>query len=204
MERVGDYLSYMISKGARFVTASDLTEMQIRRGRDIEPSDVREMAACFAEGSISFYDIGGEYVSPSEAFLLIAESLGGKPLTTFLLYGPESREQSVFGPEDTVSSEQVVRAMSEFDRIGGYPQLRSLYSVGNTKLTPTDLCCTAAFMLSNGVRTCHPVHGTLACEQYVRGSSDWSGRWLFGRPFHVPNTYEKTRLQCWTLKPVRF
>lgn len=204
MERVGRYLSHMLEYGAHFVTANDLTGMQIRRGRRIDLSDVRELADSFSRGEISFHDIGGEYVSPSEAFALISEALSGKPLSTFLIYGPERREVSCIDASAVITSEQAANAMKDFDMICGYPQLKSLYAFEKARLAPADLCATAAYMLANDLDSCHPVHGTLKCEECVQYHSDWSNRWLFGDDFHVPNTYEKTKLQCWTLKPVRY
>ena len=204
MERVGLYLSHMAESGASFVTANDLTAMQFRRNRPVDSDDVRKIAGIYAGGDISFCDIGGEYVSPSEAFVLIAEELSGKPLSTFLVYGPEKRESSFIDPAAVITAEQAARAMMDFDMIFGYPQLKSVYSFDKAMLTPADMCASAAFMLVNGLDSCHPVNGTLKCEECVKYHSDWSNRWLFGNDFHVPNTYEKTKLQCWTLKPVRY
>lgn len=204
MERVGRYLLHMLENGAHFVTANDLAEIWIRRGRLIDSYDVRKIAESFAGGDISFYDIGGEYVSPSEAFALISEELSGKPLSAFLIYGPESRKPSFIDTSAVITSEQAANAMADYDMICGYPQLKSVYSFDKAILTPADLCATAANMLSNNLDSCHPVHGTLKCEEYIRYHSDWSNRWLFGDDFKVPNTYEKTKLQCWTLKPIRY
>ena len=204
IERVGEFLQYLSDKGASFVTASDLRRMQIRRNGFIGKQDAQALAAAYADGNISFSDIGGEYVSASEGFALLSQYLLGKPLHPYLIYGPEKREPSVIPDHAAVTCEDVSAAMAEHDMIMGYPQLQSLYRVGDCMLSPTDLLATAAYLIKSGKSSCMPVRGTNLFERHVCGSDDWSGRWLFGEDFHVPNTYEKTRLQCWTLKPVRY
>lgn len=204
IDLVGQFLQHMLSRGARFVTASDLRNMQIRRRRFIEIDDIRAMAASYAENGISFFDIGGEYVSASEGFVLLAQMLSEKPLHPYLLYGPEERGVSVIGSSGIITRAQAAAAMAEHDFIYGYPQMKSLYHVDDSILTPYDLCATAAVMVSRNLEECEIVRGTLLSEQSVCHHSNWSRRWLFGDNFHVPNTYEKTKLQCWTLKPIRY
>lgn len=204
IEKVGQFLQYMQEQGVNFVTASELRNMQIRRNRFIEKQDIEALASQYANGSITFFDIGGEYISASEGFLLLSQYLLGKQPHPYLIYGPETRETSMIPDGTTVSREQVASAMTEQDYIMGYPQLKSRYHVGDCLLTPLDLCATAAYLIANDLEICQPILGTPKFERHVCYHSNWSNRWLFSDDFHVPNTYEKTRLQCWTLKPVRY
>ena len=204
MENVGAFLKYMQEQGASFVTATDLRTMQIRRNRFITKQDIEALATSYAGGNITFFDIGGEYVSASEGFLLLSQYLSGKQPHPYLIYGPEMRAASVIPDAAVVTREQVTSAMAEQDSIMGYPQLKSLYRVGDCSLTPLDLCATAAYLIANQLDVCHPISGNPLFERHVYHHSNWSNRWLFGDDFYVPNTYEKTRLQCWTLKPIRY
>lgn len=206
IDRVGKYLQHMIDSGARFVTCRDLRNLVVRRDRFIEKSDIENIALSLARGEIGFYDIAGEYVSASECFTLVYQYLTNKVLSPFLVYGPECREISCIKNGAPVTKTQISAAMSEFDFVLGFPQLKSSYRVGEHVLSPLDLLATAAYLIANNVSECIPVKGELISEKYVDldGDSNWDGRWLYSANFKVPNTYEKTKLQCWTLKPLRF
>ncbi len=204
MDLVGEYLKHMIDTGAHFVTASELRKMHYTRKRLITSADVKHIAKSFSSGAISFLDVGGEFMSASEAFILLRQYLKGKPLSPYLMYGPDLRENSHIVADKTISRAEVARAMDEVQMIFGYPMLKSLYSVGAHCLTPIDLCVTAAYMVATDVGECIPKRGILTAEEYVCGPSDWGGRWLFPKKLDVSNTYEKTKLQCWTLKPIRY
>lgn len=203
IDLVAAYLSHMQKRGARFVTASELRHMMYRRTEEVSRDDVKALAAAWADEEIEFFDIGGEYVSASEGFVLLMQYLSGKPLSPYLVYGPGKRETSVIRHE--VTRDAVLAAMADFDAVYGFPMLKSAYLIGENLLTPTDLCATAALMIKNVKEQCMPVSGAkLLSERYVQGTPKWDGRWLFGSPFDVSNTYEKTKLQCWTLKPLRY
>lgn len=201
IDKVGQYLQHMLNSGARFVGVSDLRNMVIRRKEPICIDDIKSIACKYATGDIDFCDIGGEYISPSEVFVCLMQYLSNKPIDPFLVYGPEKREASHI--VSSVNKKDIIAAMSDFDTVYGYRQLKSLYRVGSNLLTPLDLCATAAYMIAAGKEACPIVNGTLLTEQCVKGSACWDGRWMFAEKFDVSNTYEKTKLQCWTLKPIR-
>ncbi len=199
---VCQYLKYIVDSGAEFVTMSDFQNMIRRRNVSITRSDVLNIAKEIVEtGEIGFYEVGGEFVSASEVFQLLYRYLSGKPLSTMLVYGPETRETSLVKAK--IKKEDVLAVMGKYDTVMGFPQLKSLYNVGDCKLTPSDICYAAAKLLVENVDECEAAPCLCSSEKYVNPNSDWSGHWLFGDSFDVTNTYEKTRLQCWTLKPLR-
>lgn len=204
LDLVGEYLQHMMDAGAEFIVCDQLRNLILHRSRAIQGPDVKQFSRDFAQGTINFVDIDGEYISASEAFVLLGQYLSGRPLSPFLVYGPNHREASRIFPGESVTREEIAKAMHEFDQVQGYPMLKSLYPVGKHLLSPIDLCATAARMIAEDQSACEPVRAVLAAENYVCGSSDWGGRWLFPKKLNVENTYEKTRLQCWTLKPIRY
>lgn len=200
---VREFLRHLIARGVDFVTMEELPELVCRRTRAICEQDVRALAeSIVTQQTITFAEVDGEYLSPAEIFVLLKQTLSQTPLKPQLMYGPEIRcESRILSP---VRREDVIAAMNGYDTVLGYPQLLSSYVVGDNVLSPADLCYAAAYFVLHDDETCEVRPTVCAAEQYVVGDSDWSGHWLFPSPFRVDNTYEKTRLQCWTLKPVRF
>ena len=203
IDTVKVYLSHMLSCGAEFVTMEELPLMVYRRNRAVTLEDVRQISREIVDAaSISFAEAGGEFLSPGEIFILLRQALFGEPLKPYLIYGPETRLQSQANVR--ICREDLKGAMRQFDTVLGYPQLCSAYKVGEQLLSPAEMCYAAAYFLLHEVEVCTVPPVKCIAEQYVAGDPDWSGHWLFPPQFRVDNTYEKTRLQCWTLKPVRF
>lgn len=203
IDTVREFLQAIMERGVTFVTMEELPEMVCRRNREITREDVKGIAeTILSTATVNFVEIDGEFVSPVEIFGLLRQALCGCPLKPVFAYGPQTRCcPSLTSP---VHRTDVMAAMELFDTVLGYPQLLSAYAVGENTLSAGELCYAAAyFLLHKDAQECEVKAVTCATEQYVMGSGDWSGYWLFPPHFPVPNTYEKTRLQCWTLKPVR-
>lgn len=84
----------------------------------------------------------------------------------------------------------------------GYPQLKSLYRVGDHFLNPADLFCTLAKALREGTDTVEVQKGRLAAADHVDESYQFGGNWIvWAEDFDAPHIVEQTKLQCWTLKP---
>ena len=203
IDTVREFLQEIMKRGVSFVTMEELPDMVYHRSRQLTVEDVKGIAeTILATQSVDFAEIDGEFVSPVEIFALLRQALCGHPLKPIFAYGPETRcKPHIVSPIRRVD---VIESMKQYDTVLGYPQLFSAYAVGENTLSAGELCCAAAyFLLNEGAETCEVKPTACATERYVVGNDDWSGYWLFPPHFPVPNTYEKTRLQCWTLKPIR-
>ena len=93
------------------------------------------------------------------------------------------------------------------ERVLGFKQLLELYRIGDAFINPVDAFATLSRALLEGLETLDVVPGRLAAADYVNNESRFyeQSAWPLWKPgFHPQNTFEQTRLQCWTLKPAIF
>ena len=167
----------------------------------LQVSDLKEYAEGF-DGGITYQSLKGGMLAPSELLTLLAKAVTGRMLVPELLYGPEKEERSIVHAA-TVSAQELAEAvLTERDYVMGYPQLKSLYRVGDHFLNPADLFCTLAKALREGTDTVEVQTGRLAAADHVDESYQFGGNWIvWAEDFDAPHIVEQTKLQCWTLKP---
>lgn len=112
---------------------------------------------------------------------LLAKAVTGRMLVPELLYGPEKEERSIVHAA-TVSAQELAEAvLTERDYVMGYPQLKSLYRVGDHFLNPADLFCTLAKALREGTDTVEVQTGRLAAADHVDESYQFGATGSYGR-----------------------
>lgn len=186
-----------------FVTAQQAMGYEHHRFDPITADDVRAAAGVLG-AEASFYQIKGEWCSPSEMLNLMARKLTGRALLPELIYGPERHEKSVVVSK--VSAKELAEVVfSDQTHVFGYKQLPVLYRVGDNFINPVDAFATLAKAICENLEEVEVQAGHLAAADYVDRDVEFGGGWdLWEEDFKAKNIIEQTVLQCWTLKPAIF
>lgn len=202
LEAIRGFLKYTCNRdNVEYITATEAMRYEKQRTEPINLSDMKEFADGF-HGEIIYHSIKGGMLAPSELLILLAKSVTGRMLVPELLYGPESDEPSVIRTEPVDVRELAEAVLSEHEYVMGYPQLKSLYRVGDNLLNPVDIYCTIAKALRDGMKASHIQTGRLAAADYVDEQYQFGGNWVvWADDFEAPEIVKHTKLQCWTLKP---
>lgn len=205
LQQYREFIDYVVKDGSEFVTAQESMRYEHQRQKPVTLEQLKEAVAGL-DGKAGFAEIGGAYCAPSEMLNLIARALTGRMLSPELLYGPEKDVASV--AVTPVSAKDLAEAVFQnTERVLGFKQLPELYRVGDNFINPVDAFATLARALVEGVDTLEVVLGCLAAADYVNNDSEFykNSAWKLWKPgFEPNNTFEQTRLQCWTLKPAIF
>ena len=205
LQQYREFIDHVRRDGAEFITALESMRYEHQRQDPISLNQLKEAVASL-NGEAAFAEIGGAYCAPSEMLNLIARALTGRMLTPELIYGPERNVSSVAnGPVNAKELADAVFCTTE--RVLGFKQLLELYRIGDAFINPVDAFATLSRALLEGLETLDVVPGRLAAADYVNNESRFyeQSAWPLWKPgFHPQNTFEQTRLQCWTLKPAIF
>lgn len=188
-------------ENVEYITSVEAMQYIKCRVRPLTAKDIKEYASGF-DGGVTFAELAGGMLAPSELLTLMAKYATGKMLVPELLYGPEEDEPSIVCEETFAVADLAEAVLNQFDTVMGYRQLKSLYRVGKSLLNPLDIYAMLATACSTGEHTVPVHHGELTAARYVDESYQWGGNWvLFADDFKAKNIMKHTKLQCWTLKP---
>ena len=185
-----------------YITATQAMAYEKVCAKPVDAQDLKGFAAGF-DGNVTFAKIAGRMFAPSEIFSYLARLLGGRALQSELLYGPEKDVPSEVHDEAFDAKALAEAALSQYDSVRGFKQLKTLYRVGNSLLNPVDLFCMMAECAAVGKASVPFRTGRLAAADYVDGTFRFAGSgWNVWDPsLKGEGIIEQTKLQCWTLKP---
>ena len=204
IDAIRQFIEYTLTKdNVEYITATDALQYIHHRTEPITSTDLKAYCSSFT-GGISFADIRGGMLAPSELLVLLSKQVTGRMLMPELFYGPESDEVSIIQNSEFSARELGEAVLGQKDHVMGYPQLKSLYKVGGSLLNPKDVFAMLSEAVKTGVDTVPMKHGDLAAANYVSDEYQWGGGWiLYPDDFDPKNIVKHTKLQCWTLKPAK-
>ena len=145
------------------------------RRRPILVDDIKAYAKIF-NGNIDFEEIAGGWLTPSEIFSLFSRFLSNRVLTPELFYGPESMEESLFYDSHFDVKQLANAAYEQYDCVLGYKQLKPLYRVENSFISPVDLLAMMIQAVKKEQDVVPKTMGVFSVKRYVEESYRFGGK----------------------------
>jgi len=210
LEYFDRYVEFMQKMpGVSFVPASDLVRLYADRsaGRALARSEIRELASALTR-EISFQNVGKDYLSAAEAFLVLLRwylrnSSADAVRSETGILGPVRREsgRSEGRFEKWEFRRSCKEALDVMERRGRVPEI---VWMGSVPVAPADFLATLASEVWNespetGLSL---KKGNFTAEKYAAEDSERVFDWaIHPAGFHAPHVMDLAKLQCWTLKP---
>jgi len=200
-----DFIHYtMTFQDVEYITALESMAFERTRRRPILVDDIKAYAKIF-NGNIDFEEIAGGWLTPSEIFSLFSRFLSNRVLTPELFYGPESMEESLFYDSHFDVKQLANAAYEQYDCVLGYKQLKPLYRVEDSFISPVDLLAMMIQAVKKEQDIVPKTMGVFSAKRYVDESYRFGGNWILWEPqFKGEGIIRHTQLQTWTLKPASY